>query len=104
MGRASGKFQLTEVAVDDDYSPHHSDVYEDDYDIHYESGRGYMAWCILPSPHTSAEPSFFFIFHLCIRGTVSRDGFGFWRHIWFVLGLNRGCGQFLNFFAAPMIL
>ncbi len=50
MGRAGGQFQLTEVAVDDDYSPHHSDVYEDDYDIHYESGREYIVWCILPSP------------------------------------------------------
>jgi hypothetical protein len=80
VGRAGGKFQLTEVAVDDDYSPHHSDVYEDDYDIHYDSGRGYCLIHILPSPHTSAEPetSFFFIFHLCIRGTVARDGF--WRH------------------------
>jgi hypothetical protein len=39
---AAGKFKLTEVAVDeealDDYSPRNSDVYEDDYDIHYESG------------------------------------------------------------------
>ena len=33
----TGKLKLTEVAVDD-YSPHHSDAYEDDYDIQYESG------------------------------------------------------------------
>jgi hypothetical protein len=32
------------------------------------------------------------------KETVSRED------IWFVLGLNRGRGQFLNFFAAPMIL
>jgi hypothetical protein len=28
---------------------------------------------------------------------VSRDGFGFWWHMWFVLGQNRGHGQFKNF-------
>ncbi len=32
-----------------------------------------------------------------VKGTVSRDGFGFWWHVWLVLGLNRGQGQFLNF-------
>jgi hypothetical protein len=32
-----------------------------------------------------------------IKGTVSRDGFGFWWHVWLVLGLNRGWGHFLNF-------
>ena len=33
-----GKLKLTEVAVDD-YSPQHSDVYEDDYDVHYDTGK-----------------------------------------------------------------
>ena len=32
------------------------------------------------------------------KGTVSRDGFGFWWHVWIVLGLNRGAGPFLKFF------
>ncbi len=32
------------------------------------------------------------------KRTVSRDGFGFWWHIWVVLGLNRGRGQFYIFF------
>ncbi len=31
------------------------------------------------------------------KGTVSRDGFGFWWHAWWlVLGLNRGWGHFLG--------
>ncbi len=60
MGRAGGKFQLTEVAVDDDYSPHHSDVYEDDYDIHYESGRGY---CLVYSTLPAHLRRTFFLFH-----------------------------------------
>ncbi len=41
------------------------------------------------------------LFH---EGSVSRDGFCFGRHVWLVLGLNRGRGQFLNFLAAQMIL
>ncbi len=36
------------------------------------------------------------------KGTVSLDGFG--GHVWLVLGLNRGLGQFLNFLGPPMIL
>jgi hypothetical protein len=32
------------------------------------------------------------------KGTVLRDGFGFWWHAWSVIGLNWGRGQFLNFF------
>jgi hypothetical protein len=43
-GRAS-KLKLTEVAGDD-YSPHNSDVYEDDYDIQYESGRLISHWVL----------------------------------------------------------
>ncbi len=39
-----------------------------------------------------------------IKGTVSRDRFGFGGLAWSLLGLNRGHGQFLNFFGAPMIL
>ncbi len=39
-----------------------------------------------------------------LKGTVSGDGFGFWWHVWLVLGLTRGRGQFLNFLGAPMIL
>ncbi len=35
-----------------------------------------------------------------LKGTVSRDGFGFWLHELLVLGR----GQFLNFLDAPMIL
>jgi hypothetical protein len=31
------------------------------------------------------------------KRTVSRDEFGFGWHVWLVLGLNRGRGQFLNF-------
>ncbi len=40
---------------------------------------------------------------LTVKGTVSRDDFGFWEHAWSVLGPNRGRGQFLNFFGAPVI-
>jgi hypothetical protein len=32
------------------------------------------------------------------KGTVSRDGFGFWLQVWLVLGLNRGWIHFLKFF------
>jgi hypothetical protein len=35
-----------------------------------------------------------------LKETVSRDGFGFWWHVWLLLelqGLNRGRGQFWNF-------
>ncbi len=35
------------------------------------------------------------------KGTVSRDGFGFWWHAWSAQGLNRGRGQFLNLLGAP---
>jgi hypothetical protein len=38
------------------------------------------------------------------KGTVARDGFGFWWHECSVQGLNRGRGQFLYFLGAPMIL
>ncbi len=38
------------------------------------------------------------------KGTVSRDGFSFWWHVWLLLGLNRGRGQFLNILAPQMIL
>ncbi len=38
-----------------------------------------------------------------LKGTVSRDGFGFWGHACSVLGLNRGRGQFLSFLGPPMI-
>ncbi len=38
-----------------------------------------------------------------IKGTVSRDGFGFWCHVWLVLGLNRGQGHFLNFFSCSVL-
>ncbi len=34
-----------------------------------------------------------------LKGT----GFGFWWHVWLVLGLNRGRGQFLNFLAALIL-
>ncbi len=39
-----------------------------------------------------------------LKGTVSRDGFDFWWHIWLVLVLNRGLGPFLIFLGIPMIL
>ncbi len=32
-----------------------------------------------------------------LHGTVSRDGLGFWCHVWLVLGLNRGRDNLLNF-------
>jgi hypothetical protein len=38
------------------------------------------------------------------KGTVSRGRFGFCRHVWLVLCLNRGPGRFLNFLGDPMIL
>ena len=38
-----------------------------------------------------AEPRHF-------KGNVSRDGFGFWWHVWLVLGLNRRRGHFGKFF------
>ncbi len=38
-----------------------------------------------------------------IKGTVSRDGFGFDEIVWLVLSLNRGRGHFLNFLAAQMM-
>ncbi len=38
-------------------------------------------------------------YHFClIKGTVSRDRFGFRWHVWLVQGLNRGRGQFLNLY------
>jgi hypothetical protein len=39
-----------------------------------------------------------------VKGTVSRDGFGFWWHVRLVLGPNRGQGHFRKFLGAPMIL
>jgi hypothetical protein len=45
-----------------------------------------------------------FFFKHNIKGTVSRDVFGFWCHIWLVLGLNRGLGHFKKFLGGPMIL
>jgi hypothetical protein len=39
-----------------------------------------------------------------LKGTVSRDEFGFWWHVWLVLGLNRVRSQFLNFLVVQMIL
>ncbi len=35
-----------------------------------------------------------------LKGIVSRDGFGFWWHARFVLGQNRGRGQFLSALAS----
>ncbi len=32
-----------------------------------------------------------------LKGTLSRDGFGFWWHVWLILGLNRGQGHFFFF-------
>ncbi len=32
---------------------------------------------------------------------LSRDGLGFWWHVWLVLGLNRGRGHFVNFAGTP---
>ncbi len=29
-----------------------------------------------------------------LKGTVSQDGFGFWKHVWLVLGLYRAQGHF----------
>jgi hypothetical protein len=50
-------------------------------------------------PHRLHQPAF------KIKGTVSRNGFGgFWWHVWLVIGLNKGRGQFFKFFGAPMIL
>ncbi len=72
MGRAGGKFQLTEVAVDDDYSPHHSDVYEDDYDIHYESGRGIPLGVFYP-PHTPPLNLLSFSFFICVLEGLSQE-------------------------------
>ncbi len=37
------------------------------------------------------------------KGIVSGDGFGFWWHVWVVLGL-KGCVIFYNFLGAPIIL
>jgi hypothetical protein len=39
-----------------------------------------------------------------LKGTVSRDGFGFWWHVWLVLGRNRGRDHYFNCWGAPMIL
>ncbi len=36
-----------------------------------------------------------------IKGTISRDGFGFWWNVWLVFCLNRGRGHFL--IGVPMI-
>jgi hypothetical protein len=33
-----------------------------------------------------------------VKGTVSRDGFGFWWHLWLILGLNRWRGHFKFFY------
>ncbi len=38
------------------------------------------------------------------KGTVSWDRFGFWWHVWLVLGLKSGRGYISYFFAAQMIL
>jgi hypothetical protein len=73
VGRAGGKFQLTEVAVDDDYSPHHSDVYEDDYDIHYESGRGYCLPGVFYPPHTHPLNLLSFSFFICVLEGLSHE-------------------------------
>jgi hypothetical protein len=35
---------------------------------------------------------------------VSRNGFGFWWHVWLALGLNRGRGHFFNCLDAPILL
>ncbi len=37
------------------------------------------------------------IYIFIFKGTGSQDWFGLWWHVWSVLSLNRGCGQFLNF-------
>ncbi len=39
-----------------------------------------------------------------LKGTVSRDGFGFWWQVRLVLGLNRGRDHYFNCWGAPMIL
>ncbi len=39
-----------------------------------------------------------------LKRTVSRDGFGFWWHVWLALGQNRRRGDFFKFLGAPMIL
>ncbi len=44
------------------------------------------------------------LYSILLKGTVSWGGFGFWWHVWLVLGLNRGRGHFFNFLGAPMIL
>jgi hypothetical protein len=36
--------------------------------------------------------------HLVFKGIVWRDGFGFWGHVWLVLGLNREPGHWKKFF------
>jgi hypothetical protein len=38
-----------------------------------------------------------------IKGTVSRDGFDFVKHVLLVLDLNRRRGQLLHILGAPMI-
>ncbi len=45
-----------------------------------------------------------YILEWLFKRTVSRDGFGFWGHVWLVLDRNWGRGKFLNFLAAQMIL
>ncbi len=39
---------------------------------------------------------------LLLKGTVSRDGFGFWWCVWLVLGLNRGRGPFFKYFSCSI--
>ncbi len=46
--------------------------------------------------HLYARPQLIYS-QYSVKGTVSRDGFGFWWRVWLVLGRNRGRGHFSNF-------
>jgi hypothetical protein len=50
-----------------------------------------------PSPPPTCRQLIATYYFIIFKGTVSRDGFGFLWHVWLVLSLNGGHGQFLNF-------
>jgi hypothetical protein len=41
---------------------------------------------------------------MSLKGLSHEMDFGFWWHVWLVLGLNRGQDYFYKFLGAPMIL
>ncbi len=57
------------------------------------------------TPNTQSTRKYWnsFLFSSHVKGTVSRDGFGFWWHAWSVLGLKRGRARCSNAFITQKV-